>query len=84
MRLTIADGGEGIDPRIQARLFEPFQTTKETTGTGLGLWVSKGIVEKHKGHLRVRTRRGEGRHGTVFTLWLPVKNDVSQATQAAG
>lgn len=83
VRLTIADGGEGIDPRIQARLFEPFQTTKETTGTGLGLWVSKGIVEKHGGHLRARTQRGEGAHGTVFTLWLPVKNDVSQASQAA-
>jgi PAS domain S-box-containing protein len=71
VRLTVADTGEGISPAMKAHLFEPFQTTKEMTGTGLGLWVSKGIVEKHGGRIRTRTRRGEG-HGTVFTVWLPV------------
>jgi PAS domain S-box-containing protein len=71
VRLTVADTGEGIDTEIASRLFEPFQTTKEQTGTGLGLWVSKGIVEKHGGRIQVKTRRGEG-HGTVFTVWLPV------------
>jgi signal transduction histidine kinase len=71
IRLTVADTGEGISPKIMAHLFEPFQTTKELTGTGLGLWVSKGIVEKHGGCLVTRTRRGTG-HGTVFTMWLPV------------
>jgi signal transduction histidine kinase len=71
VRMTVADTGEGIKPEIMARLFEPFQTTKELTGTGLGLWVSKGIVDKHGGYIRVRTRRGE-RHGTVFTVWLPL------------
>jgi PAS domain S-box-containing protein len=71
VRLTVADTGEGIHTEIAARLFEPFQTTKEHTGTGLGLWVSKGIVEKHGGRIQVRTRRGVG-HGTVFTVWLPV------------
>ena len=70
-RFTVADTGEGIRPDIAARLFEPFQTTKELTGTGLGLWVSKGIVEKHGGYIRTRTRRGE-RHGTVFSVWLPL------------
>jgi PAS domain S-box-containing protein len=72
VRLTVADTGEGISPEMQAHLYEPFQTTKEMTGTGLGLWVSKGIVEKHGGHIRTRTRRGEG-HGTVFAVWLPVE-----------
>jgi PAS domain S-box-containing protein len=71
VRLTVADTGEGIRPDMRAHLFEPFQTTKEMTGTGLGLWVSKGIVEKHGGSIRTRTRRGKG-HGTVFTVWLPV------------
>ena len=71
VRLTVADTGEGISAEIEPRLFEPFQTTKELTGTGLGLWVSKGIVEKHGGKIRTRTRRGAG-HGTVFTVWLPV------------
>jgi PAS domain S-box-containing protein len=71
VRLTVADTGEGISPEMRAHLYEPFHTTKEMTGTGLGLWVSKGIVEKHGGHIRTRTRRGEG-HGTVFAVWLPV------------
>lgn len=69
VRLTVADTGEGIRPEIQKHLFEPFYTTKENMGTGLGLWVSKGIVEKHGGKIRARTRRGEG---TVFSVWLPV------------
>ncbi|MEO6817403.1 MAG: ATP-binding protein [Edaphobacter sp.] len=71
VRLTLADTGEGIAPEIMQHLFEPFQTTKELTGTGLGLWVSKGIVEKHCGRIRTRSRRGED-HGTVFAVWLPL------------
>lgn len=76
VRLIVADNGEGIAASILPHLFEPFQTTKELTGTGLGLWVSKGIVEKHGGRIAFRTR-GEGgdapdRHGTVFAVWLPV------------
>jgi PAS domain S-box-containing protein len=80
VRLTVADTGEGISSEMQDHLFEAFQTTKELTGTGLGLWVSKGIVEKHGGHIRVRTRRGEG-HGTVFSMWLPVEASPSLAAQ---
>jgi signal transduction histidine kinase len=76
VRVTVADTGEGISPDIRTRLFEPFQTTKEQTGTGLGLWVSKGIVEKHGGRIRVRSRRGE-RHGTVFAVWLPVDSGLN-------
>jgi PAS domain S-box-containing protein len=71
VRLTVADTGEGIRPEMRAHLFEPFQTTKEMTGTGLGLWVSKGIVEKHGGYIRTKTRC-DNRHGTVFAVWLPV------------
>jgi PAS domain S-box-containing protein len=78
-RLTVADTGEGISPEIQARLFEPFQTTKELTGTGLGLWVSKGIVQKHGGRIKTRTRIGRG---TVFTVWLPVDGAASLTAPA--
>ncbi len=78
VRLTVADTGEGIAPTMAARLFEPFQTTKEATGTGLGLWVSKGIVEKHGGHIRTRSRIDEA-HGTVFAVWLPVQPAASLA-----
>ncbi len=83
VRLSVADSGEGIHPSIRDRLFEPFQTTKETTGTGLGLWVSKGIIEKHEGQLRVRSRNGGANHGTVFSMWLPLKSEPTQASQAA-
>jgi PAS domain S-box-containing protein len=81
VRLTVADTGEGISPEMEPRLFEPFQTTKELTGTGLGLWVSKGIVEKHGGRIRIRTRRGVA-HGTVFTVWLPVDGGASSIAPA--
>jgi PAS domain S-box-containing protein len=80
VRLTVADVGEGIKLEMQEHLFEAFQTTKELTGTGLGLWVSKGIVEKHGGRIRARTRRGEG-HGTVFSVWLPVEGSPNLGAQ---
>lgn len=70
VRMTVADTGEGIRGSMAGKLFEPFQTTKGSTGTGLGLWVSKGIVEKHGGHIQVRSRTDRS-HGTVFTVWLP-------------
>jgi PAS domain S-box-containing protein len=71
IRLTVADNGSGIPRESLRRIFEPFYTTKEDAGTGLGLWVSRGIVEKHGGSIRVRSR-SEGRHrGTVFSIFLP-------------
>lgn len=76
VRVTVGDTGEGISPEIMEHLFEPFQTTKELMGTGLGLWVSKGIVEKHEGSIRTKTRRGK-RHGTVFAVWLPVESRLN-------
>ncbi len=79
VRITIADTGEGISPEIAGHLFEPFQTTKELTGTGLGLWVSKGIIDKHGGKICVRTRRGAP-SGTVFSLWLPEDGDTGLFT----
>ncbi len=81
IRITVADTGEGISPEIRSRLFEPFQTTKEQTGTGLGLWVSKGIIEKHGGYIRTRTRREAG-HGTVFAVWLPCESGISLTSAA--
>lgn len=71
--LTIADTGSGISPAARAKLFRPFFTTKGITGTGLGLWVSKEIVDRHRGSLHVRSRQQPGGHGTVFTLFLPFK-----------
>jgi len=71
IRITVADDGVGIPPENMARIFEPFFTTKESKGTGLGLWVSQGIVHKHQGKLSVRSRTDEVRHGTCCTVFLP-------------
>ncbi|WP_263380383.1 PAS domain-containing protein [Granulicella paludicola] len=69
--MTVADSGSGIDPVALSRIFDAFFTTKGAIGNGLGLWVSKQIVENHAGTLRVRSSRRPGRRGTVFTLFLP-------------
>jgi len=69
--VTVADNGHGIPIDMQPRLFEPFLTTKEETGTGLGLWATQSIVRKHRGHISVRTSTDAQRHGTVFRLFFP-------------
>jgi len=71
VRVTIADTGSGISSQHRSRIFEPFFTTKGEKGTGLGLWVVNGIVQKHEGTVRVRTSTAAGRNGTCFTILLP-------------
>lgn len=71
IRITVADTGHGISPIVQSRLFEPFYTTKDLNGTGLGLWISAGIVDRHQGQLTFRSSQHPLRHGTVFSLFLP-------------
>jgi PAS domain S-box-containing protein len=71
VRITIADTGHGMSPEVLERIFEPFYTTKDLQGTGLGLWISAGIVERHKGRLNVRSTEHPVHHGTIFTLFLP-------------
>jgi PAS domain S-box-containing protein len=71
VRVTIADNGAGIAAENRRDVFEPFFTTKKDVGTGLGLWVAQEIVCKHGGSVRVRSRTGAGRSGTVFTVFLP-------------
>jgi PAS domain S-box-containing protein len=69
--LTVADTGSGISPHTLSKIFEPFFTTKGDKGTGLGLWVSREIVDRHRGVLKVRSRQSIHRSGTVFALFLP-------------
>ena len=71
VRIAVADTGCGIQPEYMGRIFEPFFTTKKDTGTGLGLWVSRELVEKHGGSLNVRSSVSRRRSGTVFLLFLP-------------
>jgi signal transduction histidine kinase len=71
--LTVADTGSGIDAETRARMFEPFFSTKGFAGTGLGLWISAEIVQRHQGRLRVRSSQREGHRGTVISLFLPAE-----------
>jgi signal transduction histidine kinase len=68
IQITIADNGHGIPEGMENRIFEPFYTTKGSRGTGLGLWVTKEIIAKHKGSIRVRSMLGRG---TVFIIVIP-------------
>jgi len=85
VRVTVADNGCGIPGETLAKIFEPFFTTKHDVGTGLGLWLSQSIVEKHTGYMRVRSTTTPGRSGTAFVVFLPqsagvaAKSEVSSA-----
>lgn len=69
--VTVADNGSGIDPQTKDRIFEAFFTTKGHSGTGLGLWISAEIIERHQGSIRIRSSQRKGSSGTVVTLFLP-------------
>ncbi len=70
VRVTVSDTGTGMSEETQRRLFEPFYTTKDATGTGLGLWVSDEIIRKHSGTARVKSRQGD-HSGTTFAIFFP-------------
>lgn len=72
LRLSIGDNGAGIPAETRAHLGEPFFTTKGQSGTGLGLWVTRSILGRYGGSLRVRSSVGPERHGSVFTVFLPL------------
>jgi signal transduction histidine kinase len=83
VRVTIADTGTGMTHEVRRRIFEPFFTTKEDTGTGLGLWVSAEIIQKHKGSVGIRSsaRKADGTGGgTVFVLFFP--SDLERMLQS--
>jgi two-component system, NtrC family, sensor kinase len=72
IRIDVQDTGSGIAPENMGKLFTPFFTTKkEVKGVGLGLAVSYGIIQRHHGKIIVKSKEGEG---TVFSIYLPVKN----------
>lgn len=70
IRITLADNGSGMAPEVQKRIFIPFFTTKPNIGTGIGLWVTKSLIEQQGGYLRFRSRQGQ-RSGTVMSFFLP-------------
>ncbi len=83
VRLTVADTGTGMEAEVRERIFEAFFTTKDVTGTGLGLWVSHEIILKHHGlvHVRTRTAAKGGSSGTVFQIFFPDNQDLTAAAQ---
>lgn len=72
VRILVADSGAGIDKQALSHIFEPFFSTKKDVGTGLGLWVSREIIRKHGGSIRVRSSRDGQRPGSVFSIFLPL------------
>jgi len=72
IHILIADNGTGMEPSIYENLFKPHLTTKPK-GNGLGLWLSRDIVQRHKGAIRCRSSRRPGRSGTMFKISLPAR-----------
>jgi PAS domain S-box-containing protein len=75
--VTVADNGSGISAEVAKQIFEPFFSTKGHGGTGLGLWISREIVERHRGTLSVRSSQRSVTSGTVFTMRLPFDADFA-------
>ena len=71
IRITVADHGSGMSAEVQKRIFVPFFTTKSDVGTGIGLWVTKSLIEQQGGYLHFRSRQGS-RSGTVMSFFVPV------------
>jgi PAS domain S-box-containing protein len=82
--VTVSDSGHGIDPAHLASIFEPFFTTKGERGTGLGLWVTRGIVEEQGGKLHLRSRSCGPRRGTTIRITLPVTPPARPPASPAG
>ncbi len=78
VEVEVEDAGKGIAPEMLPHIFDPFFTTKGASGTGLGLFVSYGIIKNHNGDLRVRSELGVG---TCFTMELPVFRQIERSEQ---
>src|SRR5260370_591562 len=74
--ITVADDGTGISAENKRRLFIPFFTTKKKVGTGLGLWIAKGLLEKKGGHIRFRSN-DQAKSGTIMSVFLPLESPAT-------
>jgi len=81
--VSILDTGVGVKPQDSRRLFEPFFSTKSTKGTGLGLWISRGIVQKYDGRISFRSLRNAKGGTTCFRVFLPISSSFNLASTAA-
>jgi signal transduction histidine kinase len=83
VRLLVADNGSGIPAEVRGKIFEAFFTTKRDVGTGLGLWVTRNLVEKHGGTLRMRTSTDPAHHGTAFFIFFPNRHSDGRGEKVA-
>jgi len=83
VEIKIADDGPGVPEKNRAHIFEPFFTTKEDVGTGLGLWVSKEIAERHGGKIELSSDHHSDLGGAVFMVFLPFETRLEAAGGAA-
>ena len=81
IQVAIEDNGAGIAATHLDKIFEPFFTTKKDVGTGLGLWVTREIIDRHGGTIQVRSGDGNGSRGSVFNILLPCAAVADQKPQ---
>lgn len=79
--ITIADTGTGMSRQTVLNLFEPFFTTKGHSGTGLGLWISQEIIQRHHGRIAVRSSQRENHRGSVFVIYLSPSNPLDATSK---
>jgi signal transduction histidine kinase len=77
IRITVADNGTGIPVEHYTDIFQPFFTTKTERGTGLGLALSKRIIDRHQGRISLRSSTASGKSGTVFRVSLPIQSHLA-------
>lgn len=82
VKLVFSDNGSGIKPEKLEEIFEPFVTTKGEKGLGIGLWISRNIVEKLGGTIQVHSTVSESGHGTQFTICLPIAAAARSTNQS--
>jgi PAS domain S-box-containing protein len=83
VHILVEDDGPGIPPEYKPHLFEPFFTTKQDVGSGLGLWLTREIVERHGGGIEV-VARTDGKPGAAFSILLPITSNPISAAGDSG
>jgi two-component system, NtrC family, sensor kinase len=82
LRIVIADNGPGIPEKVRRQLFNAFFTTKGEKGTGIGLWVSREIVQQHGGAIRLHSSPAGAHQGTAFSVFLPLHPPTAELSAA--
>jgi hypothetical protein len=83
IQIVIADTGKGMSAEVKAHLFEPFFSTKDATGLGLGLWIASGIVRDLEGRIRIRSSNRKAGHGTNVVVFMPNRSALSSEVTSA-